>query len=106
MARFRPNLVLSGLDANGEDHLDEVAFATDDGPVRLRCVKPCARCPIPDVDPDTGVAGHAVGDALSAYRSHPRLGGAIAFGMNLVIVEGVGRTLRAGMHGDATYAFA
>ena len=24
--RFRPNLVLDGLDANGEDHLDEIVF--------------------------------------------------------------------------------
>ena len=44
MARFRPNLVLDGLDAHGEDHLDEIVFATDDGPIRLKLVKPCARC--------------------------------------------------------------
>src|SRR4051812_30146568 len=49
VARFRPNIVLDGLDAHGEDGLDEIAFATDDGPIRLRLVKPCARCPIPDV---------------------------------------------------------
>ena len=104
--RFRPNLVLSGLDPNGEDQLDEIAFTTADGPVRLKCVKPCVRCPIPDVDPESGVPGHAVGDTLSTYRGHPRMGGAVTFGMNLVIVEGVGRTLSVGMEGDATYALA
>jgi MOSC domain-containing protein len=104
MARFRPGLVLSGLEPNGEDQLDEIVFATPDGPVRLKCVKPCKRCPIPDVDPATGVRGHAVGDMLSTYRSHPRMGGAVTFGINAVIVEGVGRTLEVGMEGEATYA--
>ena len=104
MARFRPNLVLSGLEAGGEDQLDEIVFATADGPVRLKCVKPCMRCPIPDVDPESGVAGHVVGDTLSTYRGHPRMGGAVTFGVNAVIVDGVGRTLVADAHGDATYA--
>ena len=71
IARFRPNLVLSGLDAHGEDHLDEIVFDTDEGPVRLKLVKPCARCSIPDVDPERGVAGHAVGDVLTQYRADP-----------------------------------
>jgi len=106
MARFRPNLVVSGLDAHGEDHLDELAFATADGAVRLKVVKPCARCPIPDVDPERGVAGHAVGDVLAQYRADPRLGGALTFGMNAVIVEGFGRTLAVGMAGSASIAFA
>ena len=106
MQRFRPNLVLDGLDANGEDHLDEIVFGAPEGPVRLKLVKPCARCPIPDVDPATGERGHAVGDALAAYRADARLDGAITFGMNAVIVEGVEATLRIGMVGQASYAFA
>jgi len=105
MARFRPNLVLSGLDAHGEDHLHEVAFDTAEGPVRIRMVKPCGRCAIPDVDPETGVAGHAVGDVLQQYRANARIDGALAFGMNAVIVEGIDRTLRPGLEGRATYAF-
>ena len=105
MARFRPNLVLGGLDAHGEDQLDEIAFETPDGPARIKLVKPCGRCSIPDVDPDTGVPGHAVGDVLARYRAHPRLDGALAFGMNAVIVEGIDRVLRPGLQGRATYAF-
>jgi uncharacterized protein YcbX len=104
--RFRPNLVLAGLEAHGEDHLDELVFAAAEGTVRLKLVKPCARCPIPDVDPATGVAGHAVGDVLAQYRADPRMGGAITFAMNAVIVEGLGCTLAAGMRGEASYAFA
>jgi uncharacterized protein len=105
MARFRPNLVLDGLDAHGEDPLDEITIGTEEGPVRLKLVKPCARCPIPDVDPLTGVVGHAVGDTLQSYRADARLDGALTFGMNAVIVEGFERNLRVGMSGSATYRF-
>jgi uncharacterized protein YcbX len=105
MARFRPNVVLAGIDAHGEDHLDEIVFETDDGPVRLKLVKPCGRCPIPDVDPMTGVGGHAVGEVLQQYRADARLGGALTFGMNAVVVEGFGRSLGAGLSGRAGYRF-
>ena len=105
MARFRPNLVLDGLDAHGEDPLDEIVLGSGDEIVRLKLVKPCARCPIPDVDPVSGEAGHAVGDALAAYRADARLDGKLTFGMNAVIVEGFERTLRVGMNGSASYRF-
>jgi uncharacterized protein YcbX len=106
MQRFRPNLVLDGLDAHGEDHLDEIVFAAPEGPVRIKLVKPCSRCSIPDVDPATAQTGHAVGDTLAAYRADARLDGALSFGMNAVILEGVESTLRVGMRGTATYRFA
>ena len=105
MERFRPNLVLSGLDAHGEDHLDEVILEGVDGPVRLRLVKPCGRCTIPDVDPLTAAQGHAVTDALTSYRADARLDGALTFGMNAVVVEGVERRLRPGTNGSASYRF-
>jgi uncharacterized protein YcbX len=105
MQRFRPNLVLDGLDAHGEDHLDELTFDTPDGPVRLKLVKPCPRCPIPNVDPATGEPGTEPGDTLAAYRADPRVDGAISFGMNAVIVEGIERALRVGQPGAATIRF-
>ena len=105
MARFRPNLVLDGLGPHGEDGLDELQFDTPDGPVTLRLVKPCPRCPIPNIDPDTAVAGHEPGDTLSRYRADARVDGAITFGMNAVIVEGVGRQLVAGQGGRGTVRF-
>jgi uncharacterized protein YcbX len=105
MARFRPNLVLDGLEAHGEDALDEIVFATDTGPVRLKLVKPCARCTIPDVDPVSAATGHAVGDTLAGYRADARVDGKITFGMNAVIVEGIDRALRVGMTGHATFKF-
>jgi uncharacterized protein len=105
MARFRPNLVLSGLEAHGEDHLDEIRFETPEGPVRLKLVKPCARCTIPSVNPLTGEQGTEPGDTLSSYRADARLDGAITFGMNAVIVEGIECGLRVGLTGSASYRF-
>ena len=105
MQRFRPNLVLAGLDEHGEDHLDEITFDTPEGPVRLKLVKPCPRCPIPNVDPATGVAGHEPGDTLAGYRADERVGGAISFGMNAVIVEGLECVLRVGQVGGANIRF-
>ena len=49
LRRFRPNLVVDGAAAWAED--DWRALAA--GPVTLRTPKPCARCTIPGVDPDT-----------------------------------------------------
>jgi uncharacterized protein len=105
MERFRPNLVISGVEAHDEDHLDELRFETDEGPVVLRLVKPCPRCPMPDVDPATAQTGHAVTDTLMTYRADPRVDGALTFGMNAVIVEGIDRALRVGMAGSASYRF-
>jgi uncharacterized protein YcbX len=105
MERFRPGIVLDGLDAHGEDSLGDIVFEAEGGPVRLRLVKPCARCSIPDVDPATGATGHAVGDVLASYRADPRRDGAVTFGMNAVVVEGIERALRVGMQGRADVRF-
>jgi len=96
MQRFRPNLVLDGLQAYDEDHIDELSIETAEGPVRLRLVKPCTRCSIPNVDPATADTGSEPGATLAGYRADPRLQGGVTFGINAVIVEGVERTLRAG----------
>ncbi len=103
--RFRPNIVLDGIAAHDEDHIDELHIDTDEGGVRLKLVKPCARCQIPDVDPDSAVPGHAVGDVLAAYRADARVGGALTFGMNAIVLEGVDRVLRVGQTGRASYKF-
>ena len=105
MRRFRPNIVLDGLDAHGEDHLDELQIDTPQGTVRLKLVKPCARCTIPGVDPDTGVQGFEVIDALASYRSDPRLDGAATFGMNAIVVDGIEHELAVGQTVHASIAF-
>ncbi|MEF7614766.1 MOSC N-terminal beta barrel domain-containing protein [Aquincola sp. MAHUQ-54] len=106
MERFRPNLVLDGLgEPHGEDFIDELVLESPQGPVTLKMVKPCSRCSIPDVDPATAQTGHAIGDTLAGYRADPRLGGALTFGMNAVIVSGIDHVLRVGARGEATIAF-
>jgi uncharacterized protein YcbX len=106
MERFRPNLVLEGLpDAHGEDFIDTLAIESPDGEVVVKLVKPCGRCSIPDVDPESAEQGHAVADTLSAYRAEPRIGGALAFGQNAIVLSGIGRRLRAGSRVRATLAF-
>lgn len=95
--RLRPNLLIEGFEfPHEEDTVDALRIHTDEGPVVLRLTKPCPRCSIPDVNPLTAVLEPWVGDVLRSYRQHPRLQGAVAFGMNAVIVEGLGRTLRVG----------
>ncbi len=103
--RFRPNLVFDGLQAFDEDHIDQITIGADGGTVRIKLVKPCTRCSMPDVDPATGSAGHQVGDTLAGFRADPRMGGAITFGMNAVIVDGFERTLRVGQPAVARFGF-
>ena len=106
MRRFRPNIVLDGLQPFDEDHIDLVTIEADGGPVVLKLVKPCARCSIPGVDPDSATTGHEPGDTLAGFRADARVKGAVTFGMNAVIVDGIERTLRVGQKASATYAFA
>lgn len=105
MRRFRPNIVLDGIEAHDEDHIDLLEIDTPQGTVRLKLVKPCARCSIPGVDPDSGEQGHAVTDALAAYRADARVGGGITFGMNAIVLDGVEHELAVGQSCRASYAF-
>ncbi|NIM43151.1 MAG: MOSC domain-containing protein [Hydrogenophaga sp.] len=103
--RVRPNIVLGGLQSHDEDRVGALTITTDDGPAVIEPVKPCARCSIPDVDPDSALPGHVVGDTLRGYRADARVGGAITFGMNAIVLEGDGRTLRVGQRVSADWRF-
>ncbi|MDT7516673.1 MOSC domain-containing protein [Rhodoferax mekongensis] len=106
--RFRPNLVLGGLDAHDEDHLTVLEVEMDaerQVRPRLALVKPCARCPIPNIDPVTAQTHPGVGDALMAYRQDARVNGAITFGMNAIVQAGAGAVLRVGQSVAASYGF-
>lgn len=95
MERFRPNIVLDGIDEHDEDRVDTLHISTPEGPVLLRPVKPCARCPIPNIDPQTATSSSHVGDMLQTYRVDPRVDG-VTFGINSIIIEGMDQTLRVG----------
>ena len=105
LQRFRPNLVFSGLQAFDEDHVHEIVITSAEGPVRLRLVKPCIRCTIPNVDPLSAATSHEPGDTLASFRADPRVQGGITFGMNAVVVEGLEHTLRVGQTARASLRF-
>ncbi len=104
MLRFRPNLVLEGLDAHIEDELAYLLFHTVAGKIDLRLVKPCGRCPIPNIDPYTATSSPEVMETLAAYRRLDRMHDAICFGMNAIVRAGAGQTLRVGQPFEADFA--
>ena len=53
MTRFRPNLVISGCPGYAEDSWREISIGTID----FRLPKPCSRCVIPTIDPETAQTG-------------------------------------------------
>lgn len=105
MRRFRPNIVLGGLQAHDEDRVGAMTITTDDSTAVIEPVKPCGRCPIPNIDPATATSSPAVGDTLQTYRQDPRLKGAVTFGMNAIVIEGDGQVLRAGQPVHASWTF-
>jgi len=105
MERFRPNVVLAGLEPHDEDRLDTLRIDTSPNAVVFKLVKPCPRCPIPNIDPATAQSSPHVSDALQSYRQDPRVDGAVTFGMNAITLEGVGATLRVGQAVRANFDF-
>ncbi|HKB54217.1 MAG TPA: MOSC N-terminal beta barrel domain-containing protein [Ramlibacter sp.] len=93
--RFRPNILLSGFEAHQEDRLRQVRIDADE-PIELRLVKPCPRCPIPNIDPATGQVAPGVLETLLQYRRNETVGGRAAFGMNGIILHGLDQMLRVG----------
>jgi uncharacterized protein YcbX len=92
MERFRPNLVLDGLDAYDEDRIHELRS----GDVAIRMVKACARCSITTTDQQRGALdGVEPLATLKTYRHDRELKGVI-FGQNAIPTGGVGSTLRVG----------
>jgi uncharacterized protein YcbX len=79
-------------------------IATGQGEVQLKPVKPCARCPIPNVDPATA-SSPEVGDTLQGYRQDARLNGAVTFGMNAIVLagDGAGAAHRPAGHGQLRF---
>ena len=105
MERFRPNLVLSGVQAHDEDRLGVMHITTEQGQAQIKPVKPCVRCPIPNIDPLSGISSPEVGDALQTYRQDPRMNGGITFGMNAIVLQGAEQMLRVGQTVVADYVF-
>jgi uncharacterized protein YcbX len=98
MNRFRPNVVIDGVEAYGEDAIRELHA----GPLTLRLVKACTRCTIPTTDQATAERHPAEPlRTLRRYRWDERLRG-VTFGQNAIVVEGAGARLRVGEELTAT----
>ncbi len=99
MIRFRPNIVLQGLEPYDEDHLASLRV----GDIQFAFVKACARCPIPNVDPHTGQTAAQPGQTLAHHRQFEQ---GVLFGVNAVVAlpEDV-RQLQTGMAVEAEFDF-
>ena len=100
MNRFRPNVVLDGIEPYDEDHLGAIAV----GGVTLKPVKPCIRCEVTTTDQDTSRRNLEPLRTLATYRQDDRFGG-VKFGVNAIVVSGAGATLACGMAGEAALRF-
>lgn len=76
MNRFRPNLIVNGVEPYGEDRWQELRIGTVDFVV----TKPCVRCVLTTVDQSTGVAGKEPLRTLATYRKRKD---GVEFGVNL-----------------------
>jgi hypothetical protein len=77
--RFRPNLVVRGVQAHAEDDWGSVRI----GEVVFDVVSPCKRCGFTTVDPDAGELD-PTGEPLRTLRGYRRTADGVMFGMNLI----------------------
>jgi len=93
MNRFRPNIVVAGLPAYGEDAIAELTNQR----VALRPVKACTRCAITTTNQELGErSSDEPLRTLRTYRLDRELKG-VTFGQNVIIMEkGLGEKLRIG----------
>ncbi len=85
MSRFRPNLVISGSARYAEDFWREICI----GKINFRLPKPCSRCPVPNINPETGIFSKETIKTLNKIR---RQGNKVYFGQN-ALHDNTGRLL-------------
>ena len=95
MARFRPNIVLSGMSAFGENACK--TFTAADASYCFTLRKPCQRCKTTTVDQRTGVIANPkeLLRTLTAMNPYPHLSGAY-FGQNATLTLGCGAVIKVG----------
>jgi len=64
MPRFRPNLVVSGCESYAEDFWRNITI----GDIDFRLPKPCSRCSVPTINPETGETGKEPLTTLNRLR--------------------------------------
>jgi len=95
MNRFRPNIIVEGVDAWEEDSW--LSISIGDAPsVTFDLVKPCSRCKVPTIDQATGLVGHEPIRTMHDFRTGNILGWnnpsefkhSVFFGVNMCLVPG------------------
>ncbi len=64
MTRFRPNLIVSGCNSYAEDTWRQITI----GSIGFRLPKPCSRCSVPTIDPETAKASKEPLTTLNRLR--------------------------------------
>ena len=82
MRNFRPNLVVSGVAAYGEDGFGDFTA----GSARFKAMWRCSRCVLTTIDPDTGVRNSA-GQPLKTLMDYRRKDNVALFGLNVGVAE-------------------
>ena len=83
MNRFRPNVVIDGLPAWDEDHIDTMVI----GEIELKLAKPCVRCEVTTTDQASGARlSDEPLHTLGRFRNNPSFGG-VTFGWNAVVIK-------------------
>jgi uncharacterized protein len=77
MNRFRPNLVIAGCPSYAEDSWREIRI----GEIDFRLPKPCSRCAIPTINPDTAQTGKEPLTTLNRLRKWQNK---VYFGQNVI----------------------
>jgi uncharacterized protein YcbX len=107
--QFRPNVVLRGLEPYEEDYLDTLTMLANEKEVIIKLVKPCTRCVITTVNQDLGERNSGWNneplETLCTYRSNARVGGAISFGQNAIVLSEDSTVIHEGIEVEVNYAF-
>ncbi len=95
MERFRPNIVIEGLPAFAEDKVNELA--AEDLSIRIGLRKPCQRCKMTTIDPQTGAINNPKQPlkTLISLNHFEDLKGAY-FGQNAIVLQGASKQLNSG----------
>lgn len=97
MLRFRPNLVVSGCESYAEDTWRDITI----GNIGFRLPKPCSRCSVPTIDPETGKTGKEPLTTLNRLRKWQNK---VYFGQNALHNEcgilSVGDSVHINLIGD------
>ena len=80
MKRFRPNFVVSGTEPFAEDFWKYIKIGETD----FEVAKPCDRCVLTTINPETGVKGTEPLKTLATYR---KVNKNVIFGQNLISLQ-------------------